>query len=170
MASESPNGQINIKTMRTFRTVGVLIAVISLFLSACLLAGCGSNAGSTRSDASNNASSSKVNFVGTWVCIGFMADDTFISMEEIDKANDTDTTRIIILNKDGAFYMLFDDGVNEPKKSKGTWERTSSGILIQPGDTEGVYHDVNDGLLYLDEHGLVAVFAKGSDDVPDSLK
>lgn len=169
MAIKSSDEPINAKTMQGFHIAGILIIIISLFLFPCLLVGCGSNAGSTNgSSISSSSSSSKVDFVGTWICIGFMADDLSIPIQEMDKENGTNTTYGIVFDKDGSFCCAYEDDVNEPFLSTGTWERSPNGVYIQPGDTEGIYKD--DGLIYLEDRGLVAVFQKASDDTPNIKK
>ena len=86
----------------------------------------------------------------------------------MDEEYGTDTTYCIVLEKDGTFYSLYMNGIDEPFATDGTWERASDGILVQPGNTEGVYRD--DGLLYIEDGGLVGVFQKVSDDTVGSRK
>ena len=155
MARRNLNQTTSVKAMWALCNTRTLIVVVSLFLSACFLVGCGSSVESTRSSTPSSSLSSKVDF------------DSF-SIQEMDEEYGTDTTYCIVLEKDGTFYSLYMNGIDEPFATDGTWERASDGILVQPGNTEGVYRD--DGLLYIEDGGLVGVFQKVSDDTVSSRK
>ena len=168
MARRNLNQTTSVKAMWALCNTRTLIVVVTLFLSACFLVGCGSSVESTRSSTPSSSLSSKVDFVGTWFCIGFLVDGDSFSIQEMDEEYGTDTTYCIVLEKDGTFYSLYMNGIDEPFATDGTWERASDGILVQPGNTEGVYRD--DGLLYIEDGGLVGVFQKVSDDTVSSRK
>ena len=47
----------------------------------------------------------------------------------MDEEYGTDTTYCIVLEKDGTFYSLYMNGIDEPFATDGTWERASDGFL-----------------------------------------